>query len=80
MKELEILMADRCTKAEAENYLSKSSSSSVLIYENPEEWIQSLKDCGCYEGQTISEAKNNSYPDISVVNFENHEYLIEYAN
>lgn len=74
-KEHVILMMDGCTPSEAQKAIDKG----VYIFENPEEWIQSLKDCNCYEGETIEKARNHEYSGVSMVVYEGHEYLIEYV-
>ncbi len=74
-KDIAILMYDNCTRKEAEQYLKNGT----LIYDNPSEWIDSLKDCNCYEGETIEEARQYKYENISVIEYQGHEYLIEYT-
>lgn len=74
--EVAVLMEDRCTKSEAERYLRDGTT----VYENPQEWIDELKACGCYEGQSLEVARSGKYGDVQMVTYEGHEYLIEYAN
>ena len=74
-RDIEIIIYDGCTRKEAEQYLKNGT----LIYYNPNEWIDSLKDCNCYEGETIEEARQHKYENISVIKYHDHEYLIEYA-
>ena len=74
-QEIRIIMADRCMKAEAERFIKNGA----IIYEDPEDWIQTLKDSDVYEGETIQDARNGAYECISVVTVDNHEYLIEYV-
>ncbi len=71
-----ILLQDRCTRSEAENFLNKNR---VTIYEDPAEYIQMLKDNDCYEGQTLEDYRRG-LPDHSMVMYEGHEYLIAYEN
>ena len=75
-RDIAILMEDRCTKREAEEFIRKGTT----IYEDPKEYIQSLKDCGCYEGQTLEQIRNGEkVPYAAMVEYEGHEYLIEYV-
>lgn len=74
-RDIAILMEDRCTKKEAEEFLRKGTT----IYENPKEYIQSLKDCGCYEGQTLEQIRNGEPSDVTLIDYKGHEYLIEYV-
>ena len=75
-REINILMADRCTESEAKAALKRGTQ----VYSIPQEWIESLKESGCYDGQTIEEARKGKYTDISMVIYDNQEYLIEYVN
>lgn len=74
-RDIAILMKDRCTKREAEEFLRKGTT----IYEDPNEYIQSLKDCGCYEGQTLEQIRNGELSDVTLIDYKGHEYLIEYV-
>lgn len=73
--EINILMEDRCTMHEAIKHLKNGT----MIWDNPEEWIQSLKDCDCYDGETIEDARAGKCANISVVEYQGREYLIEYV-
>ena len=75
-KDINILIADRCTESEAKAALKRGTQ----IYSKPQEWIDSLKESNCYDGQTIEEARKGKYTDISMIEYDNHEYLIEYVN
>lgn len=74
-RDIAILIEDRCTKREAERYLDRGT----VVYENPEEYIQSLKDCDCYNGETLEQIRNRGKSDVNMVEYEGHEYLIEYV-
>lgn len=74
-RDIEILMLDRCTKREAERHLNNGT----IVYENPEEYIQSLKDCDCYSGETLEQIREGKIRDVSLIEYEGHEYLIEYV-
>lgn len=73
--EIAILQQDYCTTKEAERYLKNGTT----IYENPEEYISTLKENGIYEGKTLDDYRRG-VPDISMVWYEGHEYLIAYVN
>ena len=78
---IKLLMADRCTKNEALRYLDDNvSSCNCIIYEDLNEYIQSLKDCDCYDGQTIEGLMNNDYVDHSYITYEGKGYLLVYSN
>lgn len=75
--EINILMADNCTRSEAEASLKLGTQ----IWSNPEEWLDNLKKSGCFEGQTIEAVRAGRYAgDVRTVEYNGHEYLIEYIN
>lgn len=76
---MNILLADRCTKNEAERYLK----SGTIIYTPDEfvnEYIPSIKSCGFYEGETLEDARTGKLTDISAVTYNDNEYIIVYAH
>ena len=76
VEKINILMQDGCTRNDAEWHLKGDT----MIYEDPEDYIQTLKDCNCYDGQTLDQARNGMITDVSIVTVDNHEYLIEYCH
>jgi hypothetical protein len=74
-RDLLIMIADRCTRSEAERFYKAGST----VYENPKEWIINLKSCDCYEGQTLEDVKAGKIEGVSFVNYNDHDYLIEYV-
>lgn len=74
-KEINILMADRCSKNEAEHLLANGT----IIWENPEEWIQNLKDSDCYDGQTVEDAIDGRLTNVSGIKIDGTTYIIEYV-
>lgn len=68
MKDVEILKIDGCTEKEAERLLKKGTQ----VWESPDQWIENLKESGCYEGQTVDM--------LNKVDFQGKTYYIEYAN
>lgn len=76
-KELDVavLMQDRCSKREAEDYLKRGT----IIYTDPQEWIDGLKDNDCYNGQTIEDIKaGQTY--LEPVEYEEKTYYVEYCD
>lgn len=74
-KMISILMEDGCTEHDAERHLADGT----VIFENPEEYIDTLKGCGSYDGETVEDARNGKLADVSMVTVDGHEYLIVYA-
>lgn len=74
-KEIEILLVDGYTKSEAEKCLSCGT----VIWENPNEYINNLKESGCWAGETVEDMKTHKIANISYVEFEGHCYYIEYV-
>lgn len=74
-KMITILMDDSCSRSEAEKLIKNGT----LIWENPEEWIENLKECGCYEGQTVEAAIDGKLTDVSGVKIDGVTYIIEYV-
>lgn len=72
-QEIAILMEDYCTAKEAEKHLKDGT----IIFENPDDYIEMLKDGGSYEGETIEDIRKGM-PDVSMVTYKGHEYLIMY--
>lgn len=75
-EKMNILMQDGCTKNDAERHLKGDT----MIYEDPEDYIQTLKDCNCYDGETLDKVRNGMIADASTVMVDKHEYLIEYCH
>lgn len=74
-KEIAILMQDHCTEFDAKKHLKNGT----IIYDNPEEYLTSLKEIGAYTGETLDDIRQGKCADISMVKFEGHEYLIMYV-
>lgn len=74
-KMISILMEDGCTKRDAEKHLEDGT----VIFENPEEYIDTLKGCGSYDGETVWDVRSGKLDDVSIVTVDDHEYLIAYA-
>lgn len=77
MKEyINILCADGITKQDAKKYMDAGQT---IIYERPEDYIDTLKGNGLYNGETLEQARDGVLTDISIVKYDGHEYLIEYG-
>ncbi len=74
--EIEVLMQDRATKAEAEQLLKKGT----MIYENPEEYFRNLKECDCYNGENMEDIRAGKGGDLQAVTYNGKEYLVVYVN
>ncbi len=70
-----ILMADRCTKSEAERHLKLGT----IIFDSIEEYVSELKKTDCYNGETVEDIRAGKCTDISAVTYAGHEYCIEYV-
>lgn len=74
--DIDILMADRATRKEADALLSLGTT----VYGAPKDWLDELRANDLYEGQTIEAAKRGEYEDITVITVEGRDYLIEYVH
>jgi hypothetical protein len=82
-KELEmaILMQDRCTKQEAEKYLKRGTY--IIAGDDVKElegYIEDLKSCKCWDGETIESLMAGEHTDRQPVEYEGKMYLIIYVN
>lgn len=76
-KKIKILMQDRCTRKEAEKHLKTGT----IIYDDPQEYIDNLKENDCFDPEHDTlENYRRGVPDISMVKYNNREYLIAYCN
>lgn len=74
-RDIAILMEDRCTERDAIRHLKDGT----VVYEDPKVYFHNLIGCGSYDGETIEDARAGKLADVSVVTYEGHEYLIDYA-
>lgn len=71
-----IMSVNDGSREEAEELLKNGTE----VFENPEEYIQRLKDYDIDEGLTVEQIKNGEMtPYLWIVEYENHEYLICYS-
>lgn len=84
--EIAVLMEDNCTKKEAEEHLKNGTT----VYDEPLEYIDSLQNCKLLEDaledaecatkqEYLDKIRKGEIPDISMVEYQGHEYLIEYC-
>jgi hypothetical protein len=74
-RDINIMIADRCTKSEAERFFNAGS----IVYENPEEYFINAKACDCYFGETLEDIRAGRIEGVSLVNYNDHEYLVQYV-
>lgn len=72
-----IMMADRCTKAEAERFIKYDS----IIWDNYEDYHASCIAGLCEEDEipTLEDIIAGKIMGMSYINFEGKEYIIEYT-
>ena len=75
-KQINILMQDHLTSREAENYVKNHTAD---IYEDPAKFIQMLKDNDWFYGETLEDIRARKVSGVSMVKYEDHEYLISYC-
>ena len=73
-KKIEILMADRCSKAEAERLINNG----CVIFNSIEEYRNSRIE-NDLDPETAEDLRAGKVADHSVVNYDGHEYVIEYV-
>ena len=74
---MQILIEDRNTKNEA---LKRIKEETAIIYDDFSEYVENLKGCGVYEGETVEDAKTGNIRDMSYVNYGGADYFIMYIN
>lgn len=74
---IKILMADRCTKSEAEKYVK---SQSVIIWCDINEFYNDMLEW--YSDEEIRDMfiNGNNLPDCSAVDIDDNLYIIAYEN
>ena len=76
-KEMMIMMADRCTKAEAERFIKNDS----IIWDNYEDFHASCIAGLMEEDEipTLEDIKAGKVEGMSFITFEGKDYIIEYT-
>lgn len=75
---MQILLKDGNTKSEAEKRLADTPFPAI-IYDDFSEYIEGLKECGVYAGETVEDAKQGKC-SCRYVEHEGKDYFIEYFN
>lgn len=70
--QIALLMKDRCSRKEAERLLKNGTH----FWDSFEQWVENLRECGCYDGQTLEDVCSGKVADVSFVD----GYIIEYVN
>lgn len=74
-EEISVLMADRCTRKEAERLLNNGT----MIYSSIPEYMETMRELG--ETRDEKMLRNGAYlPDVAVVSYNGREYVVEYCN
>ncbi len=73
---INVLMADRCTRAEAEKFLK----SGTTIYTDEQEIANIAREVSTDETITIDNIKSGNVADISYVRYNDNDYYVVYVN
>lgn len=83
-KEIAILMADKCTRKEAEKHLKKGT----IVFESVKDWYESMdesiqkvmeEDHDTDREGLLDLAASGMLVDTAVVNYDGNTYFIEYS-
>ena len=73
---IEVLMADRCTRAEAEKFIKAGTT----IYTEEQEIVEVAREVSDDETITLDNIKSGNVTDISYVRYNDNDYYIVYVN
>ena len=73
---IDVLMADRCTRREAERFIKAGTT----IYTDEKEIVEVAREISEDETITINNIKNDNVTDISYVRYNDNDYYILYVN
>ena len=73
---IDVLMADRCTRAEAEKFIKAGTT----IYTDEREIVEFARGVSDNESITIDNIKNGNVTDISYTRYNGNDYYIVYVN
>lgn len=73
---INVLMADRCTRAEAERFIKAGTT----IYTDEQEIVEVAREVSYDESITLDNIKNGNVTDISYVRYNGNDYYIVYVN
>ena len=73
---IDVLMADRCTRAEAEKFLKAGTT----IYTDEQEIVNFAREAAGNESITLDNIKSGNVTDIGYVRYNGNDYYIVYVN
>ena len=73
---IDVLMADRCTRREAERLINAGTT----IYTDEQEIVEVAMEVSDNESITLDYIKNGNVTDISYVRYNDNDYYIVYVN
>ena len=73
---IDVLMADRCTRTEAEKFLKAGTT----IYTDEQEIVNVAREVSDDEPITLDNIKSGNVTDISYVRCNGNDYYIVYVN
>ena len=73
---INVLMADRCTRAEAEKFIKAGTT----IYTDEQEIVNVAREVSADETITLDNIKNGNVTDIGFVRYDDNDYYIVYVN
>ena len=73
---INVLIADRCTRAEAERFIKAGTT----IYTDEQEIVNIAKEVSDNEPITLDNIKNGNVTDISYLRYNDNDYYIVYVN
>ena len=73
---IDVLMADRCTRAEAKKFIKAGTT----IYTDEQEIVNVAREVSANETITLDNIKNGNVTDISYVRYDGNDYYIVYVN
>lgn len=77
---LNILMADRATKSEAEKHIQRGTWIIPATKKDVQYYIDDLKACKCWDGETVEDILAGEYaPDITPIEYNGKKYVIVYV-
>ena len=73
---INVLMADRCTRREAERFINAGTT----IYTDEQEIVEVAMEVSDNESIALDDIKNGNVTDISYVRYNDNDYYIVYVN
>lgn len=73
---IEVLMADRCTRAEAERFIKAGTT----IYTDEKEIVEVAREVADDESITLDNIKSGNVTDISYIRYNGNDFYIVYVN